>query len=96
MPLGCGGNRHGGGTGNEGAGEWTGTGNAHAGRGDALAALERDAEALEAYTRAVEINPEYAAAHAGRGDALAALGRHGEAQDAREVASRISSNAGNG
>ena len=50
---------------------------------------------MEAYTRAVEINPEYAAAHAGRGDALAALGRHGEAQDAREVASRISSSAGN-
>ncbi len=57
--------------------------------GRSLAALERDAEALEAYTRAAEINPEYAAAHAGRGDALYALDRDAEALEAYTRAAEI-------
>ena len=60
-------------------------------KGDSLAALGRDAEALEAYDRAVGIDPRHAAAHAGRGGALAALGRDAEAHAARETASRMSS-----
>ena len=44
-------------------------------RGYSLAALDRGAEALEAYDAAIGIDPADAAAHVGRGDALAALGR---------------------
>ena len=57
--------------------------------GRSLAALERDAEALEAYTRAAEIDPESGAAHAGRGNALYAQDRDAEALEAYTRAAEI-------
>ena len=58
--------------------------------------MGRSEEALEAYGRAVGIDPEDAGAHAGRGDALAALGRHDEAQAARDMAARLARNRSRG
>ena len=58
-------------------------------KGNSLAFLDRDAEALEAFDRAIGIDPLYAEAHAGRGDALAALDREAEALEAYGAAIEI-------
>ena len=58
-------------------------------KGNSLAALGRKAEALEAFDRAIEIDPRYAEAHAGRGEALAALDREAEALEAFDRAIEI-------
>ena len=58
-------------------------------RGHSLGALGRSDEALEAYDRAVGIDPADAAAHAGRGDALAALDRFAEALEAYDRAADL-------
>ena len=52
------------------------------GRGWILSALERYAEALEAYGNAIMLDAGRAVGHESRGAALAALGRHEEALEA--------------
>lgn len=45
------------------------------GRGDALRALGRNQEALEAYNRAIELGPHWSNAWYGRGESQRALGQ---------------------
>ncbi len=52
---------------------------AHAGRGDAFAALGRSEEALAQYDRALQLAPDLSWAHLNRGNALAGLGRTSDA-----------------
>ena len=54
-------------------------GEAYYNRGTCLGHLGRHEEAIADYTRAIELNPQYANAHNNRGNALDDLGRHEEA-----------------
>lgn len=62
---------------------------AHFGRGTYLASRGRDAEAVEAYARAIEILPLYAEAHFNRANALVRLGRTQEAIEAYQRVARL-------
>lgn len=53
-------------------------------KGNALSALGRYGEALEAYERAIELDPEYPYAYNGRGNVFLDLGRKEEALEAFE------------
>ena len=55
---------------------------AHFHMGEALRALERNAEAAEHYTRTVALKPDFAEAHCARAGVLIALGRWNDALDA--------------
>jgi len=63
--------------------------NAWIGRGDALRALGRDREALDAYNRAIEIGPHWSNAWYGRGEAQRALGQVYNASMSLYVAQKL-------
>ena len=60
--------------------------------GAALGADERREEAVDASTKAIELDPKYGLAYYNRASALAALGEHSRARDDLQTVFRVDSN----
>ena len=67
---------------------------AHVKGGDELMRSGRHAEALQSYSRAVEIDPANATAHIKMGFALEKLGRHAEARASHNRGIRLRDGTG--